>query len=316
MNTPRDYISIIRFKIVGTLAIFLCASLVTYLVMWHCTKLNQLMVLGIVYALIFATTCRTLIDNYRELRKWKRMLVLALSLVLASSFCLPSWAMVAFPPPILDATTNHAIDTAPLHWSVLNSDATASQPAPKFTLCEAIGAMIVIGAGVIITVGIYRCAKKCLYPPTNSPPTNCPPKTPTAGRPQRLGPQSTPNIFADSSSIGWDNTVSTNGWLDWTGAPITSSFGGVITNNYLTNADKTVFMLTFQSSPDLRKWTPEYLCVTGWVSQTPMSTNVTTIVYDQNGTPFSTNWTQLPDNTSRAGVPIRNSPQFYFKVAP
>jgi hypothetical protein len=343
--------TLLKIKITATVLCFLGISLFVYRLLDICRTKQQLVLVAALWLLVLSATVCSLVYDFIELRRWKKISVLVLSLLLASTFCSQSVAPI-FPsvsiPHHDDSVTTVTVgridkdgklfnqDGTPVRDDngnqlvVLNAlsktpgvgaiDANGNLTVPKFTLCEAIVGMIVIGVGTYIMYKVYVCAKK-VSQMTNSPPTNDPyginGDNSVVEKPVSKASPVQTQLTADSSQLTWDDSVVTNGWVDWTGSVVVGVFEGAITNSYLTNSDGSTTLLTWQSSSNLINWQKEYLYVNGWVSATPSSTNITTIVYDALGNPFSTNWYRNGEMDGQiVGVPIRNAQAMFYKVSP
>lgn len=191
---------------------------------------------------------------------------------------------------------------------------------PKLAICEVVVVLVVVGVGTYIVVKLYTCAKKCLYPPTNSPPTNStPPKEDGNLRTMKASfSPPPPTYFTNANDASGSDAnafsltdVSANNWHDGDGNPILYGFGMAITN--MVDGNGNTF--SYQSSSNLMTWKPEICYVTGWMS----ASNTITVISDCNGIPFATNWSRADGTivTSRTGVPIRpNCPSQFYRVAP
>lgn len=217
------------------------------------------------------------------------------------------------------------------------------------------GALILGGAaaasGGYAAYRLYKCAKRLLYP-TNSPPTNPPPNQPT--NPPSSSSSSRANAYGDAITAAGNTfgirlplmypegatftltnleestavaDVSSAGWTDWQGNPVTLEFSIVI---WPTNRVSQAGFLYEPSSTNLIDWVTESISITGWVSSASSScancdTNVITVSYDQYGNPFYTNWYSLQRVTNSAvdfkslplgflpGIPKRSDPQLFFR---
>lgn len=326
-----------RTALVAIIAVFLILSTFTYIVSDEIKTFAVILILSAMYLLLTVVTLFLIFGR----RKPGRTLI-ALFFVGFFACYTPdqAGAMIGLPPgtvlgtidhgkvvqkdgsPVLDMNGNAlGVVTNGNKVVLVAYDSYGQTNQPNVTLCELLGGMLVVGVATIIGYKLYKCAKHCLYPPTNAPPTNCPPTDGDNVMVRALSPTSPTQFYVDDtcSGIGQDTTVAANGWTDWQGYPVIACFGGAVTNVYSLNLDGSTNWYGFQSSSNLSKWYSEYYFVTGWVSggYGYPTTNTTSITYDCMGTPFSTNWSS---STAIAGsrhcVPVRSGvPRLFYQLS-